>query len=104
MNLTIVGWIVCPIIGIVLGWLVASLKKNNTETKALKSGVQALLRDRLLQSYKYYTTKGYADFEDRDNFENMYCQYHNLGQNGVMDDMHRRFLELPTQPPSHDRL
>lgn len=30
--------------------------------------------------------------------ENVYIQYHNLGQNGVMDDLRKKFLELPTHP------
>ncbi len=25
----------------------------------------------------------------------MYQQYHSLGENGVMDDMHHRFMNLP---------
>ena len=28
----------------------------------------------------------------------MYKQYHNLGANGVMDDIRAKFLELPTEP------
>ena len=35
----------------------------------------------------------------RDNFENCWKQYHSLGVNGVMDDLHRKFLELSTDPP-----
>ena len=95
MNLTVAGWLVSPLIGVLLGWLIASLKKNNQETKALKSGMQALLRDRLLQSYRYFEGKGYVGFDDRENFENMYQNYHALGQNGVMDDIHDKFLALP---------
>lgn len=96
MNTTVIGWFVSPLIGVLLGWLIASLRKNNQETKALKLGMQALLRDRLLQSYQYYEQKGYVGIEDRENFENMYVNYHSLGQNGVMDDIHDKFLALPT--------
>ena len=32
-----------------------------SQTKAVKKGVQALLRDRLIQGYKYYGEQGYAD-------------------------------------------
>ena len=68
------------------------LEKQN---QAIMMGVQALLRDRLLQGYKHYFNKGYADYEDRKNLENLYTQYHRLGSNGVMDDMHQRFIALP---------
>ena len=70
------------------------LEKQN---QAIMMGVQALLRDRLLQGYRQHFHLGYADYENRKNLENLYTQYHRLGSNGVMDDMHQRFLALPIQ-------
>ena len=35
----------------------------------------------------------------RENFENCWKQYHSLGVNGVMDDLHSKFLKLPVSPP-----
>jgi len=32
------------------------------------------------------------------NLENVYIQYHNLGANGVMDDLRNKFLALPADP------
>ena len=93
--ITVIGWIVNPIIALLLGWIVASLKSNRTGTKCLKAGVQALLRDRLLQSYTYFEKQGYVDFNERENWVNMYEQYHALGANGVMNDIHDKFLSLP---------
>lgn len=69
------------------------------QTRAVKRGVQALLRDRLLQGYKFYRHQGWADEDDRTNLENVYQQYHALGANGVMDDLRAKFLALPTDPP-----
>lgn len=78
-------------------------EEQNLETqkqnKAIMLGVQALLRDRLLQGYRYFSDRGWADYDSRQNMENLYQQYHSLGQNGVMDDMRRRFLELPIDKP-----
>lgn len=68
------------------------------QTRAVKRGVQALLRDRLLQGYKFYRVQGWADEDDRNNLENVYIQYHALGANGVMDDLRKKFLELPLGP------
>jgi len=72
------------------------------QIRAVKKGVQALLRDRLIQGYKYYRAQGWADEDDRGNMENVYVQYHALGANGVMDDLRKKFLELPLgpQPPA----
>ena len=67
------------------------------KTRAISRGVQALLRDRLLQGYKHYRMQGFADEDDRDNLENVYVQYHALGANGVMDDLRTKFLALPVE-------
>ena len=69
------------------------------QLRAVRSGVQALLRDRLLQGYRHYMEKGYADYDDRSNLENIYLQYHDLGANGVMDHMRAQFLSLPLRSP-----
>ena len=70
------------------------------QIRAVKKGVQALLRDRLLQGYKFYRAQGWADEDDRTNMENVYQQYHALGANGVMDNLRKRFLDLPPDPPA----
>ena len=68
---------------------------DRVEREAMMAGMQAMLRDRLLQGFRFYEEQGYADYDDRSNMMNMYQAYHNLGQNGVMDSMYERFLALP---------
>lgn len=75
--------------------LLALIITQWVQTRAVKKGVQALLRDRLIQGYRYYGEQGWADVNDRSNLENVYQQYHALGANGVMDNLRERFLELP---------
>lgn len=67
------------------------------QIRSVKKGVQALLRDRLINGYKHFREVGYADEDDRNNLENVYVQYHNLGANGVMDDLRAKFLALPVE-------
>lgn len=67
-------------------------------TKGTRLGVQALLRAELIRDWNYYSEKGYAPIYARESFENVYTQYHNLGANGVMDDLHDKFLALPDKP------
>lgn len=74
------------------------IKANDQKTEATQRGVQALLRDRLYDKYEKYSDLGYAPIRARENFENMWTQYHNLGKNGVMDDIHEKFMKLPTEP------
>lgn len=73
------------------------IKANDLKTEATQRGVQALLRDRLYDKYEKYSDLGYAPIRARENFENMWTQYHNLGKNGVMDDIHEKFMRLPTE-------
>ena len=67
------------------------------QNKATMLGVQALLRDRLLQAFKHYISKGFADYNDRENVKNMFEQYEALGPNSVMNDLYEQFTELPMQ-------
>ena len=69
-----------------------------TKIKNLELAVQAILRNQLLSVYKECKKQGYADNDERMNFENMYVRYHELGVNGVMDDIRLRFFALPDSP------
>ena len=51
----------------------------------------------MIKSYNKYTELGYAPIYARENFKNIYENYHALGLNGVMDDINKKFLELPTE-------
>ena len=92
-------WNWLSLIGVpaIVGGVVISLF---VQTRAIKRGVQALLRDRLLQGYRYFRQQGYADENERANLENVYVQYHALGANGVMDDLRAKFLSLPLTKPN----
>lgn len=75
------------------------------EDDTLKRGVQALLRHELYELYdEYYTRKGYAPLDIKNDFENIYMCYHNLGRNGVMDGLHQRFMTLPDEEQRKPRL
>lgn len=65
--------------------------------KSVKLGVQALLRAQMIADYNKWEDRGFAPIYARENFENCWMQYHTLGANGVMDDIHRRFMALPTE-------
>lgn len=68
------------------------------QVNGIRKGVQALLRAQLISEWNYYSEKGYAPIYARENFENVYIQYHSLGANGVMDDIRTKFLALPDRP------
>lgn len=72
--------------------------RQHDRTDALALGVQALLRAQMIADYNKYIEKGFAPIYARESFENCWKQYENLGANGVMIDVHKKFMELPTRP------
>lgn len=100
--MTVVNWITLLFgSGVVTAfgkYITKRLKANDERTEAVCRGVQALLRDRLYQSYNHYTDKGYAPIYAKENFENMYKQYHALGVNGVMNSYRENFMKLQDKP------
>lgn len=78
------------------------LKIVFNQIKGVKLGIQALLRTQMIQDYNKHIELGYAPIYARENFQNCWEQYHALGVNGVMDDIHEKFLALPTEPHRKD--
>lgn len=81
-------------------YLYSRIKDNDSKAKSLQLGVQALLRSQMIHDYNKYLDQDYAPIYAKENFENMWLQYHNLGANGVMDEIHQKFKELPTERKS----
>ena len=78
-------------------WSHTKFSLMRDESTALKRGMTALLRDRMLQSYRYCERKGFSDIADKENFESLYAQYHALGGNGVMTKIYEKMLALPDE-------
>lgn len=101
--MTIYQWLcvlgVPAIVGALFGYLHQLIKRSAADTKAVKAGIQALLRAQMISDYNKWTDRHYAPIYARDNFENCWQQYHGLGVNGVMDGLHDKFMALPTEPP-----
>ena len=93
--MTIYQWMCVLGIPSMLAGLVTFIKLQVRQNKAIKLAVKAMLQDRLLQGYKYYLEKGWADLDDRKNLENVWVQYHALGGNGDMNDLRYTFRHLP---------
>lgn len=88
------------IIGIIFQlWLtkiVTKQSKKTSEDNSLKVGVQALLRNTLLSDGEKFLARGWIDMAHKQNYENIFQAYHNLGKNGVMSEMYKEVMALPT--------
>jgi hypothetical protein len=102
--MTVYQWLclfsVPALILMIVKYMLNQIKQNRKDTEAVKLGLQALLRSQMISDYNKYSEKGFAPVYARDNFENCWKQYHSLGANGVMDDLHEKFLDLPTEAPN----
>jgi hypothetical protein len=74
-----------------------SLANKVKEQGAIKLGIQALLRDRIIDTYNYYCDKGFFPIYARENIEQLYVQYHALGGNGTMTELTEKLRDLPTE-------
>lgn len=83
----------------ILGGLVKRLSTKVKRLELVEGGIQALLRDRLIQSYNHYIDKGYCPIYAQENMSDMYEKYHALGGNGTATKLMNEVRELPTEPP-----
>ena len=72
--------------GILTGFRVLYKRQKDAEIRqaAIESGMQAILRDRILTSYYHYHEKGKITLHGLENVETLYRSYHDLGGNGTM--------------------
>ena len=83
-----------------LAYLWGRTKNYEQRQKALSDGLQALLRDRLIQGYnRYVVDKGWIPIYAKDSLMACAAAYHALGANGVMDDIIKALRDLPNHPP-----
>lgn len=93
----VVVYVISLLISAALGYLTNKIRNIKKESNAVKAGLQALLRDRMIQAYNHYhEDRGYMPIWAKDSFVNVYNAYHNLGVNGVMDDIKKKVMALPT--------
>lgn len=93
----VLGTIIPSIIGGILGFITAKLKKSKKKDIAIEEAVQALLRNELIRGYREYKTKKEMTILDRENIEAMFKQYKNLGGNGTVKELMDELLEVPTK-------
>ena len=64
---------------------------------AIEQGVQALLRNEIIRRYREFESKGEISILDKENLEEMFEQYKNLGGNGTVKKMMDDLLDLKTK-------
>ena len=84
----ITSYLIPTILGGILGFISTKLKKNKKKDLAIEQGVQALLRNEIIRRYREFETKGEISILDKENLEEMFEQYKNLGGNGTISQQY----------------
>ena len=98
----IVNYGVETLLGLITLGLTASVrylrkqdKIRKAEQEAIKLGIQALLRNEIIEQYNKYMEKGYIPIYAVENVTAMYIQYKALRGNGTIKQLYEELLELP---------
>lgn len=86
----------------VISWLVKGLRKQLQEehekSEAIAAGVQALLRESIVNGYNRYLERGYCPIYAKESIKKVYQSYHNLGGNDVATELYSKLLRMPEAP------
>ena len=69
-------------------------KRTDQRQKVMERGMQALLRDRIVQAYYHYSERGWITLHGLENVEVLYQEYHALGGNGAVTKLVDDLREL----------
>ena len=70
-------------------------KESAAHEEALRIGLLALCRDRILQGYRYYKRNGGISSQDLETMQKLYSAYHTLGGNGTITAVWSKIKHLP---------
>lgn len=73
---------------------VAELNRKE-EFEAIKDGLIALLRDKIIQSDVSFTESGVVKISQKDNIQMLYESYHRLGGNGIVTQSYKHIMGMP---------
>lgn len=67
--------------------------------KAMQEGLQAILRDRIMQMSSHCMEQGHTQIFMVENMSHMFSSYKNLGGNGAVKHIYEQFMDLPVVQP-----
>ena len=93
--------IIAFVLGGILTFFTTRWSKTFRKIDALEMGMQAILRDRMLQMHKYYSIKKVPiPQREVDSFEAMYEAYKKLpNANGYADDIRHEIIDVMPHEP-----
>ncbi len=78
--------------------LAKRIKQNKEEQDAIRNGLRALLMRQIAEDCENAAQDGYCPIERKKMINDMYNCYHALGGNGIITQMLKDLMRLPTEP------
>lgn len=102
LGLTTFSVILTAGIGIAVKRIIARYKEQDAkeaerqiEMEAIKNGMRAILRDRIIQADIRFSRVGFVSPEQKENINLLYEAYHQLGGNGVVTTAYNHLMSMP---------
>ena len=83
----------------VIGWAVATIKKERSKYASVQEGIVSLLRSKLIEAGENYLKNAWVPTYKKEAYDKLYNAYHNLGGNGSMTELHAKVMELSPIDP-----
>ena len=72
--------------------------KAEDQEKALSEGVQALLRESIVNSYNKHAEKGFCPIYAKESIKRCYKAYSKLGGNDVAHELYQKLIKMAEEP------
>lgn len=73
------------------------IDEERVKRKALSDGVEALLRQKIIDTYNKQSDRGYCPIYAKEGLKRLYEAYHNLGGNDVATELYHKLLAMPEE-------
>ena len=98
MYQNIINWLVPFLCGGAVSFAGAMLARQ----KAIKNGLQCLLRAEIIRTHDKYTDRHYCPIYAKEATTKAYKAYHDLGGNDVATKLYNDIMALPSDEPESE--
>ena len=95
MKQQILNWLIPFLCGGAVSFIGAMFIK----LKAIKNGIQCLLRAEIIRCHDKYMEREYCPIYAKEALTRAYKAYHALKGNDVATELYEELIHLPTEPP-----
>lgn len=99
----ILAWLIKRMIGGRLDDFDRKRDEAREQAEAERRLTIAMARSQLLENYEKCMEKGFYSVDEREVYHELYDAYRKDGGNGIMSDLCKKIVELPTEPDGRNK-